>query len=84
MPKIPRARNPVLPEEAVKKLLYICMVCEKQIEDGFYGRWGSGGTCSRDCERKQEALPHSPPPSAEFLQQLEQHDDLNDGFDTQV
>lgn len=48
-----RLPNPVLSEEQVKKLLYVCMICNRPIE-GFYGRWGNGGTCSRVCEKTQE------------------------------
>jgi len=33
---------------------YTCMVCEKKIE-GFYGAWGTNGTCSGACEKIQAA-----------------------------
>ncbi len=33
-----------------------CCVCGKPMELP-YGRWGDGGTCSRVCERVQEAKP---------------------------
>lgn len=56
--------NPVLSEAHVKQLLYKCCVCDKAVE-GFYGRWGSGGTCSRACERIEEAKPRYEPPKGE-------------------
>lgn len=31
-----------------------CCVCGKAVVHGYYGRWGSGGTCSRACEKIQE------------------------------
>lgn len=34
----------------------ICVVCEKACQ-AYYGNWGNVGTCSRKCERAQEALP---------------------------
>lgn len=27
-----------------------CCVCQKTITDGYYGRHGNGGTCSKKCE----------------------------------
>lgn len=32
-----------------------CMICNKEVE-GFYGSWGSTGTCSRKCEQVQERI----------------------------
>lgn len=35
-----------------------CVECGKPIEDGYYGRWGDGGVCSKTCDilhmRKKE------------------------------
>lgn len=36
-----------------------CMICNKPV-DGFYGRWGMTGTCSRACEAIQEQKKCSP------------------------
>lgn len=33
---------------------YTCMVCQKKIE-GYYGAWGTSGTCSAKCEGTQAA-----------------------------
>jgi len=52
--------NPVLSDAEAKKLLYNCMICGKPIE-GFYGRWGNVGTCSRKCEVIQEGKPKYEP-----------------------
>lgn len=50
-----KLKNPVLSQEQAERL-YRCVVCEKQISQ-FYGRWGSGGSCSRKCELIQEEKP---------------------------
>lgn len=55
-----------------------CCNCGKEIEKGFYGRWGNGGVCSKACNDAQELKPRYPAPSPEFLQQLEIQDGLND------
>jgi hypothetical protein len=34
-----------------------CCTCGKTITRGYIGRWGDGGTCSVDCEKKQQAKP---------------------------
>jgi len=60
-------KNPVLGEAHVKQLLYRCIVCDTPTE-GFYGRWGSGGTCSRVCELAQEAKPKHPDHPVEDFQ----------------
>lgn len=59
-----RVKNPVLSEELRDKLLRTCMVCGKSCE-GFYGAWGEigdppKGTCSKSCEKIQEAKPKYP------------------------
>lgn len=45
--------NPVIKNEQIP-LFRNCMVCGKNITDGYYGRWGTGGTCSKVCEEEQE------------------------------
>lgn len=35
-------------------ILEPCCVCGKKVE-GFYGRWGKSGTCSKSCEQVQES-----------------------------
>lgn len=38
-----------------------CINCGKTITlGGYYGRHGEGGSCSRKCEREQEAKPKYP------------------------
>ena len=34
-----------------------CCVCGKPITDGYFGRWGNGGACSKVCDAIQEAKP---------------------------
>lgn len=46
-------------EEYKETIAGLCCVCEKPTPY-FYGRWGNGGTCSRPCERIQEAKPKYP------------------------
>ena len=82
--------NPALPvdytpkkvkQEEVNLHLTPCLNCGKEITDGYYGRFGNGGVCSKDCNTTHEAKPKFPAPSATFLQQLEQVDDLQEGFE---
>lgn len=37
-----------------------CCNCGKEIGDGYYGRFGDGGVCSKDCNTAQEAKPKYP------------------------
>lgn len=37
-----------------------CIVCTKQIVEGFYGRWGAGGVCCKTCNVVMEARPKYP------------------------
>lgn len=46
-------------EEYKEKVVGLCCICEKPV-NGFYGRWGDGGTCSGKCERIREAQPKYP------------------------
>lgn len=32
-----------------------CCECGKAIGEGYYGRWGNGGVCSKSCNEKYEA-----------------------------
>lgn len=68
-------------EEEVKLDLKPCLHCGKAIGDGYYGQWEGGGVCSKTCNTAQSLKPKYPPPSAIFLQQMEQQDDFNDGFE---
>ncbi len=43
-------------EEKNKVKLEPCLVCKKMPKDGYYGRHGDGGTCSKACEDKQERV----------------------------
>lgn len=89
-----RPFNPVIPnytprsernKEVVEHFEYKpCIICGKKITEGYYGSWNDGGTCSRKCEMEQEKKPRFQPPSLEFLQQLEQRDGLNEGFESGV
>lgn len=82
-----RVPNPALPIDYTPKKREVventipplppCLHCGNNITDGFYGRWGNGGVCSKNCNIEQTKKPRYPPPSLEFLQQLEQQDDLD-------
>ena len=52
-------RNPVIPEEVGKKMLLVCMICNKKIQ-GFYSRHGDKGTCSKACMKMQDSKPKYP------------------------
>ena len=86
-----RVPNPVIPDYTPKKRVVTentipplppCLNCNNNITDGFYARYSDGGVCSRTCMKEQDKKPKYPPPSKEFLQQLEQHDDLD--FDQDI
>ena len=47
-------------EEYKEKVVGLCCICEKPV-NGYYGRWGNGGSCSKKCEAIQEAKPKYPP-----------------------
>lgn len=34
-----------------------CLVCQKAITDGYWGRWGDGGVCSKKCNEVMEIKP---------------------------
>ena len=34
-----------------------CLFCGKAITDGYYGRFGGGGVCSKTCNTAQEQVP---------------------------
>ena len=65
-----RVSNPVIPdytqrnkkEEVINMTFSPCCNCGKEITDGFYGRFNSGGVCSKTCNTTQEAKPRYPPP----------------------
>ncbi len=45
--------NPVIsPKEDIEKRIKLepCVECGKPIEDGYYGRYGDGGVCSKACD----------------------------------
>lgn len=61
-----RISNPVIPDytpkqdrvkEEVKLSFKPCLICQKQIKDGYYGVWIDGGTCSKTCEIIKETQP---------------------------
>jgi hypothetical protein len=62
--------NPVIPDytpradrgkkEEVKLDLKPCCNCGKTISDGYYGRFGDGGVCSKTCNTIQEGKPKYP------------------------
>lgn len=63
-----RLSNPVIPDYTRKvkpveddsnwlRPFTPCIVCGKQITKGYYGRWGSGGVCSKTCNTVQEEKP---------------------------
>lgn len=59
--------NPVIPDytprgekgkkEEISIALKPCCHCGKTITDGYYGRFGDGGVCSKTCNTIQEAKP---------------------------
>lgn len=34
-----------------------CLVCDKEIKTGYYGRFQHGGVCSKTCNSVQETRP---------------------------
>lgn len=55
--------NPVLPqkeEKEVKLDFKPCSNCGKKITDGYYGRFGDGGVCSKTCNAIEVAKPRYP------------------------
>lgn len=64
-----RVSNPVIPDytpreertkEAVIKLSFTpCLICNKQIKEGPYGRWFDGNTCCKTCEAVKENQPRN-------------------------
>lgn len=64
--------NPVIPgytprgekgkKEEVSLVFEPCCHCGKKITDGYYGRYGNGGVCSKVCNIEQEKKPRYPPP----------------------
>ena len=58
--------NPVIPnytprterkETEVTISFEPCCLCGIPIQQGYYGRYGNGGTCSKACETKMSAKP---------------------------
>lgn len=55
-----RLSNPVIDyrskaerEKEPTLLFSPCLNCNKDILDGYYGRWGQGGVCSKTCNEAQ-------------------------------
>jgi hypothetical protein len=60
-----RLRNPVIPSpidytpkgnkgtKEVTLTFSPCLNCHKTILEGYYGRWGNGGVCSKTCNEAQ-------------------------------
>lgn len=46
-----RLKNPVLPPTQVEGGIKLdpCLVCQKAINEGYYGRYKLGGVCSKTC-----------------------------------
>lgn len=44
-------------EKEVKLSFSNCMNCNKVITDGYYGRYGNGGVCSKTCDLLQSQKP---------------------------
>lgn len=40
--------------EEVVLIFENCCVCHKPISEGYYGRWGTGGACSKTCNNVKE------------------------------
>lgn len=55
----PRAEKPKADE--IILIFEPCCVCGKQITDGYYGHWGSGGACSKTCDTVMESKPKEYP-----------------------
>lgn len=74
-----KLRNPVIPDYTPKKKEQVeikldlrpCLMCNKQITDGYYARYGESGTCSKKCMIEQDKKPKYPGHTEEeFLQRL--------------
>lgn len=44
-------------EKEVTLYFTACLVCEKDIKTGYYGRFKDGGVCSKSCNAIQETRP---------------------------
>lgn len=65
-----RVSNPVIPdyrqrtEKTKEKEIGLsfkpCLVCTKQIFEGYYARWGDAGVCSKTCNDTQSLKPLYP------------------------
>jgi len=71
--KMKRLSNPVIPkgkidytpkserkEQEITLSFKPCIICNKQIEEGYYARWGNGGVCSKTCNEAQSLKPLYP------------------------
>lgn len=83
-----RIHNPALPIDYTPKQRVVtentipplppCINCNNNITDGFYGRWGNGGVCSKNCNTEQLKKPRFPEHTEqEFLQRQGEQYDLN-------
>lgn len=61
-----RLSNPVIPNYQPKSERKVeeptltfepCCLCGNPIKQGYYGRYGNGGTCSKACEKVMELKP---------------------------
>ena len=52
-------------QEKNKIRLDPCIVCGNMPKEGYYGRYGDGGTCSKTCEAVQNKKPLYPDHSEE-------------------
>lgn len=67
--------NPVIPDytprsekgkkEEIPLVFNPCCHCGKKITDGYYGRYGDGGVCSKVCNTAQALKPRYPPSKLE-------------------
>jgi hypothetical protein len=54
-PRKAREEMTIREEKEFNLSLTDCINCGGKIHYGYYGRWGDGGTCSKKCEREQQA-----------------------------
>lgn len=58
---------------------YPCIVCGKEIGEGYYGAWGDRGVCSKSCNTIQSQKPKYPGHTEEDFFKRQQLEGNNHG-----